>query len=84
MTKTLEQATVRISSEHCKGCGLCVASCPKEVLALQPGFNSKGYHPAGLVAEGCNGCGYCFYVCPEPAAVTVYKKGAEVPEEELV
>ena len=45
----------------------------------KPGFNSKGYHPAAYAGSGCNGCGYCFYACPEPAAVTVYKKGAEIP-----
>ena len=70
-----------ISAEHCKGCGLCVTACPKDVLVQLTTFNSAGYHPASYVGEGCNGCGYCFYACPEPAAVTVYKKGAEFPEE---
>ena len=81
MTRILEKADVYISSEHCKGCGLCVSVCPKEVLSLRKGFNSQGYHPAIYSGENCNGCGYCFYACPEPAAVTVYKKGAEVPDD---
>lgn len=80
MTRKLTEAVTVISPEHCKGCGLCVEACPKDVLVLQPGFNSKGYHPAAYTGSGCNGCGYCFYACPEPAAVTVYKKGAEMPE----
>lgn len=80
MTRILEKADVYISSEHCKGCGLCVSVCPKDVLSLQPGFNSQGYHPAAYSGANCNGCGYCFYACPEPAAVTVYKKGAEVSD----
>ena len=82
MSRTLTEAIAVISSEHCKGCGLCIVSCPKEVLVLQPGFNSQGYHPAAYTGSGCNGCGYCFYACPEPAAVTVYKKGAEYPDGE--
>ena len=84
MTRILEKADVIISPEHCKGCGLCVMVCPKEVLSLQPGFNSQGYHPAAYSGENCNGCGYCFYACPEPAAVTVYKKGAEIPNDHKV
>jgi NAD-dependent dihydropyrimidine dehydrogenase PreA subunit len=47
------------------------------VLFQIDGFNSKGYHPADYTGEGCTGCGMCFYACPEPAAITVYKKGAD-------
>ena len=81
MGEKLTEALAVISVEHCKGCGLCVIACPKDVLVLQKGFNSAGYHPAAYTGSGCNGCGYCFYACPEPAAVTVYKKGAEPAED---
>ena len=77
MSKILEEAITVVSPEHCKGCGLCVISCPQDVLFQIDGFNSKGYHPAQYKGEGCTGCGMCFYACPEPAAITVYKKGAE-------
>ncbi len=80
-TRVLEAHVTVVDPELCKGCGLCVAACPPGVLSLAPSFNSKGYHPARYSGAGCTGCGFCFYACPEPAAVTVYKKGAEVPAE---
>ncbi|MEN8150262.1 MAG: 4Fe-4S dicluster domain-containing protein [Planctomycetota bacterium] len=82
MTRILDKAEVVVSPEHCKGCGLCIEVCPKDVLFLRPEFNSAGYHPADYRGVNCNGCGFCFYACPEPAAITVYKKGAEVDSGE--
>ena len=81
MSRILEKPITVVSPEHCKGCSLCVAACPKDVLSLQSGFNSRGFHPSKYLGEGCTGCGMCFYACPEPAAITVYKKGAEYPDE---
>jgi 2-oxoglutarate ferredoxin oxidoreductase subunit delta len=67
------KGNVVIDSEECKGCGLCVESCPTHVLELQPELNAYGVHPAAYKGENCNGCGICFYCCPEPGAITVYK-----------
>lgn len=61
-----------VNPDKCKGCGLCIARCPKQVLAFSPKLNSKGYHYAEYVGEGCVGCGSCFYTCPEPDAIVVY------------
>jgi 2-oxoglutarate ferredoxin oxidoreductase subunit delta len=64
---------VEVSEKYCKGCEVCVAACPQEVLGLmQDHITAKGYHPAALIAEGCTGCGVCAVVCPE-AAITVYR-----------
>ncbi|HCG35198.1 MAG TPA: 2-oxoacid:acceptor oxidoreductase, partial [Clostridiales bacterium] len=33
----------------CKGCGLCVAACPKHLLSLDTSrLNQKGFHPAHI------------------------------------
>jgi NAD-dependent dihydropyrimidine dehydrogenase PreA subunit len=69
----IDRGNVNINQTECKGCGLCVAACPLEVLRLATGLNHFGYHPAEYIGHGCTGCSLCFYVCPEPGAITVYK-----------
>jgi len=65
------RGNVIIDQEECKGCGLCVDSCPPECLELAPGLNQYGVHPAQYTGEDCTGCGACYYCCPEPGAITV-------------
>ena len=62
-----------IDVEECKGCGLCVESCPPKCLELAPELSSYGVHPAHYTGEHCTGCGICFYCCPEPGAIMVYR-----------
>ena len=64
---------VTVDAEECKGCGLCVESCPPKVLKLAAELSHQGVHPAEYLGERCTGCGICFYCCPEPGAITVYK-----------
>jgi len=71
------KGNVTINTDECKGCGLCVESCPPKKLHLARDLNQYGIHPAEYDGEGCTGCGICFYCCPEPGAITVYK--ATVP-----
>ena len=51
----------------CKGCGLCVRACPKNLLELsKTKINAKGYHPAELTdKEACVGCASCAKTCPD-------------------
>ena len=48
------------NEEICKGCGLCVTVCPKNIVALDTGkLNKKGYNPAGVTdSEKCIGCAF--------------------------
>ncbi len=64
---------VTVDVDECKGCELCVESCPPKCLELAPKLSSYGVHPARYTGEGCTGCGICFYCCPEPGAITVYR-----------
>jgi NAD-dependent dihydropyrimidine dehydrogenase PreA subunit len=64
---------VIIDIEECKGCGLCVESCPPKCLELAPELSSGGVHPVRYTGDGCTGCGICFYCCPEPGAIEVYR-----------
>ena len=70
---------VKVNQDECKGCGLCVESCPPKVLELAPELNAYGVHPAQYQGDACTGCGICFYCCPEPGAITVYRVVAEKP-----
>jgi 2-oxoglutarate ferredoxin oxidoreductase subunit delta len=71
------RGSVKVNTEECKGCGLCVDGCPPKVLELEPGLNGYGVHPAHYNGDGCTGCGICFYCCPEPGAITVYRQAAQ-------
>jgi 2-oxoglutarate ferredoxin oxidoreductase subunit delta len=60
---------------HCKGCGVCVATCPKDCIAISGQANAMGYFPAEFIINGsdaCIGCALCAIVCPD-AAIMVYR-----------
>jgi NAD-dependent dihydropyrimidine dehydrogenase PreA subunit len=69
--KKKDRGSLRVETEECKGCGLCVEACPPKVIALSERLNHYGYHTATYAGSGCTGCGICFMVCPEPGAITV-------------
>ena len=70
------RGNILIDTEECKGCGLCVESCPPKCLELLAELNAYGVHPAHYKGDECTGCGICFYCCPEPGAITVYRLAA--------
>ncbi|WP_432664846.1 4Fe-4S dicluster domain-containing protein [Wukongibacter baidiensis] len=57
-----------IKPELCKGCGICVAFCPKQVLAME---NEK---VVAVDIEKCIKCGLCELRCPDYA---IYLGGNE-------
>jgi 2-oxoglutarate ferredoxin oxidoreductase subunit delta len=54
-----------IDAERCKGCGLCVAVCPKQTIVISTVSNKNGYFPAQTDSRDCTGCAACAIVCPE-------------------
>ncbi|MGN1042292.1 MAG: 4Fe-4S binding protein [Christensenellales bacterium] len=65
-------AKLTIDKERCKGCGLCVMSCPKGILALsEKDTNKNGYFILTEKApESCIGCANCAIMCPD-SVITV-------------
>ncbi|MBQ0038333.1 MAG: 4Fe-4S binding protein [Clostridiales bacterium] len=56
-----------INEVLCKGCGLCVRACPKNLLQLsKTKINAKGYHPAEITdMAACVACASCAKTCPD-------------------
>jgi len=66
-------AKIKFREERCKGCGLCVITCPKEILSISERINQAGYPIAEIAdMEKCTGCKFCAEVCPD-VVITVYK-----------
>lgn len=61
----------KIDKNRCKGCGLCVTVCPKNVLEITDQVNNKGYFPAYRARpEDCIYCALCCTMCPD-VAITI-------------
>jgi len=66
-------ATIKLRRERCKGCGLCMTACPKELLRPGTRFNRSGYPVMEFRDEGsCTGCALCAEMCPD-VAIMVFK-----------
>ena len=63
-------AKMTVNPTYCKGCGLCVAVCPKKIIKFSAKINSKGYHYAEVEEPDqavCIACKMCYQTCPEVA-----------------
>ena len=62
-------AKVTINKNACKGCGMCVIACPKNILAISSTeSNDKGYFIVEMTdADKCIGCAACAIMCPDCA-----------------
>ncbi len=71
----MKRGYIKIDETLCKGCGLCVETCPKGLIAISTTLNLKGYYFAQFHDEKgrCTGCALCAVVCPE-VAFEVYRE----------
>jgi 2-oxoglutarate ferredoxin oxidoreductase subunit delta len=61
---------ITIVKDFCKGCGFCIAYCPKKVFELSDEMNKKGYRlPKPVRIEECTECGLCDLYCPDFAII---------------
>ena len=50
---------LEVNLAWCKGCGICAAFCPKQILKI------KGGKVQIVDAEACLKCGLCESLCPD-------------------
>lgn len=69
------KGAIVVDTSRCKGCGLCVGACPREVLGMaESQVNLGGYHYAvAKKADECTGCASCAIICPD-ACISVYRE----------
>lgn len=72
---------VLIAAERCKGCGLCVAVCPPEIMELGS-LNRLGYAVVHVTDQArCTSCTACALVCPEVAIIVLRPRRARQMRE---
>ena len=57
--KVKEPPRIEVKVSWCKGCGLCVAYCNRDVLVMD------GVIPKVVHAEKCSRCLQCEAICPD-------------------
>jgi 2-oxoglutarate ferredoxin oxidoreductase subunit delta len=66
---------INVYRDWCKGCGICAALCPKQVLSR----NEEG-GPVVADPDACIGCGWCELHCPD-FAISVRPRPEKRPEK---
>jgi 2-oxoglutarate ferredoxin oxidoreductase subunit delta len=56
---------IRLHTDRCKGCRLCVGACPKQAVIPLDEVNKKGYEITAVDEDKCIACGSCYKICPD-------------------
>lgn len=68
-------AKIKIRTDRCKGCYLCVVNCPNALIKISPELGPRGVKTvyfAPAKSGKCTGCAMCAMICPE-CAIEVFK-----------
>lgn len=67
-------AKIKLNQHWCKGCGLCIEICPKNVYDREVNVSAKGFREIIIKnPDACNQCMLCELLCPD-LAITIQKK----------
>ncbi len=57
---------IHVNERFCKGCGICVAVCPKQAIEMSDQLSQRGvYAPRIADLERCIACRMCELHCPD-------------------
>jgi len=56
---------IKLRTNLCKGCFLCVHVCPTGALEPAGVLGEKGYEIVKVDQEKCVQCGSCYKMCPD-------------------
>ncbi|MBA7649609.1 hypothetical protein ES703_57406 [subsurface metagenome] len=71
MAVKIRKFKVDINNIWCKSCEICVAFCPKNVLAMENG------KPKVINPDACTGCQLCEIYCPDFALKVIKLEDTE-------
>ncbi len=61
-----EGSKITINKDYCKGCEICVESCPVDVFEMSEDITKNGYHYSEPNKPSkCINCKKCELMCPE-------------------
>jgi 2-oxoglutarate ferredoxin oxidoreductase subunit delta len=64
---------IKLNKNWCKGCGLCIEICPKNVYDRESKVSKRGYREIIIKnPDICNQCLLCELLCPD-LAITIEK-----------
>jgi len=73
--KKRKAASIQINPKWCKGCYICLETCPKKVYEKSPAVSEKGFNPVMIAhPEECTLCLQCEMLCPD-LAIHVKEEG---------
>lgn len=66
----MAKGRIIIDENRCKGCELCTAACPGNLIEMSKKLNTSGFHFAVMAKhDECNGCTLCAIMCPDIASL---------------
>jgi 2-oxoglutarate ferredoxin oxidoreductase subunit delta len=79
--KADKEYEIKVYSEVCDGCELCVEFCPCDVLEIdRDHYNSRMLHYVKVTAlDKCTGCKQCERICPTVSIMVIER---EAPKED--